>query len=102
MDGFRVYPLAVVGDSAFDLVEISPEHKYRPHRHVRSEQRISIVYGEGRAVVGEGRTDYRSGDTFFIPKNVMHVFEPGAQSLLFSVSTPSLAGPDGKVDVEFE
>ena len=73
------------------IVKIEPQHEIGNHIHEGKAELHEIISGEGTAVVGNSKINYKPGVISFIPGDVSHSIKASDKGIILSAKfTPPL------------
>jgi len=76
LDGKKATATTLHGDDAVTINLLSIKSPVAMHRHLKSEEVVYLLAGEGVLQLGEGERTLRAGDLVVIPRATPHAFTP--------------------------
>jgi quercetin dioxygenase-like cupin family protein len=76
LEGKRSTATTLHGDDAVTINLLSIKAPVAMHRHLKSEEVVYLLSGEGVLLLGAGERTLRAGDLVVVPRDTPHAFTP--------------------------
>jgi quercetin dioxygenase-like cupin family protein len=96
LDGKPIATTLLHGDDDVTIQLVSLRAPVAMHRHLKSEEVVYLLSGEGVLRLGQGERTLRAGDLVVIPRDTPHAFTPtgSAPAVLLQTFVPHLIEGD--------
>ncbi len=102
VENIKLFRLGVFENSSYEFVELKKAEDYPGHHHKKSDAKFLFILGEGDIILDGKKHKYKKGDSFDIPRGMVHGFQPDTQTLFLSIQTPPIKNQKtGKEDIHF-
>ncbi len=82
------------------LAKLYSGETYGPHKHTIDE-RVTILSGSGRIIIGDRVREYSPDSIFYIPKGTLHVFKTRETTYIQSIQEGAVVDTEsGELDIK--